>query len=144
MNPLMKKLQLKGEALCLVRLPGALDALFPPEAVRTELPPQGAAAVLAFAETREELDGLISTVMPRLAPGAVVWFAYPKKSSRRYRSDITRDTGWEGLLPYDYEPVSQVALDEDWSALRFKPYRDISNPKRAGRMIARRDTEPPA
>ncbi len=56
-------------------------------------------------------------------------------TSKRCRSDITRDTGWDALAAYDAEPVSQVALDEDWSALRFKPFVEIRDPKRAGRMV---------
>ncbi|MAF63879.1 MULTISPECIES: hypothetical protein [Pseudomonadota] len=39
------------------------------------------------------------------------------------RSDITRDDGWESLAAQDLLPVTQVAIDNDWSALRFR-YRD--------------------
>ena len=51
------------------------------------------------------------------------------------RSGITRDVGWGARMAYDVGPVSQVALDEDWSALRFRPFTQIRAPKRAGRRI---------
>ena len=51
-----------------------------------------------------------------------MWFAYPKKSGT-IASDITRDDGWDLLAAHDLLPVTQVAIDSDWSALRFR-YRD--------------------
>jgi hypothetical protein len=55
-----------------------------------------------------------------MSPDAVLWFAYPKKSSKRYKSDISRDEGWAPLGELGFEGVRQVAIDEDWSALRFR------------------------
>lgn len=133
--PLLRKLQLKGRKLSLLNLPEALEPLFPPEMERVGGMPEKAEAVLGFAENARGLEALIHQVLPGLDPDAVLWLAYPKKSSRRYSSDITRDSGWAPLAQYDYEPVSQVSLDEDWSALRFKPFANIKDPKRKGRMV---------
>ena len=47
-----------------------------------------------------------------------MWIAYPKKSSTRYTCD--RDRGWEGMGEAGFDPVRMVAIDEDWSALRFR------------------------
>ncbi len=55
----------------------------------------------------------------------MVWFAYPKKSSKKYTSDITRDTGFSDLGSVGFEPVSIVSIDEDWSALRFRRVEHI-------------------
>jgi hypothetical protein len=49
-----------------------------------------------------------------------LWLAYPKQSSRRYTCEFNRDTGWAALGDAGFEPVRQVAIDEDWSALRFR------------------------
>jgi hypothetical protein len=49
-----------------------------------------------------------------------VWVAYPKKASRRYGCEFDRDTGWQALGDAGFEPVRQVAIDEDWSALRCR------------------------
>jgi hypothetical protein len=50
----------------------------------------------------------------------VVWFAYPKQSSKKYVSEIDRDHGWAKLGAAGFEPVRMVAIDEDWSAVRFR------------------------
>ena len=46
--------------------------------------------------------------------------AYPKGSSKRLTCDFNRDTGWSPLRAVGFGPVRQVAIDEDWSALRFR------------------------
>lgn len=56
---------------------------------------------------------------------APFWCCYPKKSSKRYASDLSRDRGWQPLGDLGFEPVRQVALDEDWSALRFRKAEQI-------------------
>ena len=61
---------------------------------------------------------------------ALLWFAYPKGSSKRYTCDFNRDTGWTVLGEAGYEPVRQVAIDEDWSALRFRRVEYIKSFKR--------------
>ncbi len=81
--------------------------------------------VLAFATTRAEVDELVRRIIPKLEGDAVCWFCYPKKSSKRYESDITRDNGWATLGELGMEPVRQVAIDADWSALRFRDVRYI-------------------
>jgi hypothetical protein len=67
-----------------------------------------------------------------LAEDAPFWCAYPKRSSKRYASDLSRDGGWQALGDLGFEPVRQVALDEDWSALRFRKAEQI---KRLARSV---------
>ena len=75
---------------------------------------------LAFVITQKEVDTL-SAAVAKLAQGdAVVWFAYPKGTSKRYKSEITRDSGWQVMGKAGFEPVRMVAIDEDWSAFRFR------------------------
>jgi hypothetical protein len=49
----------------------------------------------------------------------VVWVLYPKGN----RTDVNRDTLWRMIAPYGLRPITQVAVDETWSALRFRPIR---------------------
>jgi hypothetical protein len=60
-----------------------------------------------------------------------VWFAYSKGSSKRYKSEINRDQGWLALGREGFEPVSMVATDEDWSAVRFRRLEFIKQMKRS-------------
>ena len=46
--------------------------------------------------------------------------AYPKKTSKKYSATVSRDEGWGPLGENGYETVRLIALDEDWSILRFR------------------------
>ena len=75
---------------------------------------------LAFVTTQKEVDSLGPQVAKKAKGDAVVWFAYPKGSSKKYTSQINRDNGWAVLGKAGFEPVRMVAIDEDWSAVRFR------------------------
>lgn len=76
--------------------------------------------LLAFVTKQKDVDAIARSVAKKAAGDAVVWFAYPKGTSKRYTCDFNRDTGWAVLGQLGFEPVRQVAIDEDWSALRFR------------------------
>jgi hypothetical protein len=75
---------------------------------------------LAFVLTQKDVDTLGPMVAKKAKGDAVVWFAYPKGSSKKYKSEINRDSGWKVLGKAGFEPVRMVAIDEDWSAVRFR------------------------
>ena len=75
---------------------------------------------IGFGTTLDKVEAFAAGVKQHTAGDAVVWFAYPKSSSKRYTCEFNRDTGWESLGRAGFEPVRQVAIDEDWSALRFR------------------------
>jgi hypothetical protein len=75
---------------------------------------------LAFVTTQKEVDTLGKAIAKKAEGDAVVWFAYPKGSSRKYKSEINRDSGWKVLGDAGFEPVRMVAIDEDFSAVRFR------------------------
>ena len=75
---------------------------------------------LAFVIKQSEVDTLGKAISKKAQGDAVVWFAYPKGSSKKYKSEINRDAGWKVLGDAGFEPVRMVAIDEDWSAVRFR------------------------
>jgi len=75
---------------------------------------------LAFVTKQKEVDTLGKAIAKKVEGDAVVWFAYPKGSSKKYKSEINRDSGWKVLGEAGFEPVRMVAIDEDWSAVRFR------------------------
>jgi hypothetical protein len=91
---------------------------------------------LAFATTKKEVDASAERIAKAAAGDAVVWVAYPKASSKRYRCDFNRDTGWDRLGAHGFEPVRQVAIDDDWSALRFRRVEFIRTMTRGFAMTA--------
>jgi hypothetical protein len=75
--------------------------------------------VLCFVAGRSELMIVVDQILARLAPDALFWLAYPKKSGS-IPSDLSRDESWECLSVHGFQAVMQVSLDKDWSALRFR------------------------
>ncbi|MGB9408243.1 MAG: hypothetical protein WCA89_11945 [Terracidiphilus sp.] len=75
---------------------------------------------LAFVKRKSEVDALAGAVAARAVGDAIVWFAYPKGTSKKHKCDFNRDTGWDALKAAGFDTVRAVAIDEDWSALRFR------------------------
>jgi len=76
--------------------------------------------VLAFASKQAEVDKLSTLLVAKADGDALVWFAYPKGTSKRYKCEFNRDSGWHVLTKAGFDTVRAVAIDEDWSALRFR------------------------
>ncbi len=125
MSAVFKKLNLKDQTEIVVLDP---PASFEPEiaalegvAVRRSLDDvQRVQFSLAFVTRQEQIDALAGQIAAKVDGDALVWFAYPKGSSKRYTCEFNRDTGWDSLGVAGFEPVRQVAIDADWSALRFR------------------------
>lgn len=75
---------------------------------------------LVFVTRQAQLDRFSRALALRASGDAVLWFAYPKGSSKRYACEFNRDRGWDVLRDAGFDSVRQVAIDEDWSALRFR------------------------
>ncbi|MDK2909822.1 MAG: hypothetical protein PWR20_1389 [Bacteroidales bacterium] len=119
MNTLLKKLQYK-EGLS-VMLAGSGKTEFPELLSLSRSADKGKADfVILWADNRSELETLFQKTLPLLTPNTIFGIAYPKKSSGR-ESDLHRDEGWETLKSAGYRPLMQVALNDIWTALRFKP-----------------------
>jgi hypothetical protein len=82
---------------------------------------------LTFATKQKEVDSLARTVARKAAGDAIVWIAYPKKTSKKFTCEFNRDSGWPSMGQAGFEPVRMVAIDEDWSALRFRRAEFIKN-----------------
>jgi uncharacterized protein YdhG (YjbR/CyaY superfamily) len=89
------------------------------------------AFVLTFVRSAADIQRIAPAVAGALTPDGVLWMAYPKKSSKRYRTDVSRGSGWQPLGDLGFEAVRQVAIDDDWSALRFRPVAAIKRLERA-------------
>jgi hypothetical protein len=130
MTPLFTKLNLKDQAdLLVLNVPGGFEAGLARLKGRmihrraSDLPVISFA--LIFVQTAAEIDDAWSEVHPRAPGDPVLWLAYPKASSKRYRCGFNRDNGWDTVGATGFEPVRQIAIDEDWSALRFRRVEHI-------------------
>ncbi|CAG0929523.1 hypothetical protein TFLX_01335 [Thermoflexales bacterium] len=79
-----------------------------------------AEAVLLFVNSLAETTRLTPHAGKLVKPGGMLWIAYAKGSSK-VKTDVNRDKLWEAVAPIGWQPIRQIALDEVWSALRFKP-----------------------
>jgi hypothetical protein len=75
---------------------------------------------LAFVTKQTEVNALTKQLVAKADGDALLWFAYPKGTSKKYQCEFNRDTGWDALKAAGFDTVRAVAIDEDWSALRFR------------------------
>jgi hypothetical protein len=114
------------------------DAVLPwglPETLRAVLGPlpEGPAPRLLLAACPRAADvaPAAAALLPRYAPGLLLWFAYPKLSGP-LRSDISRDPRWQPLAEAGFLAVAQVSLDAAWSASRVRPRGEVPRVTRRG------------
>lgn len=109
---LRTKLQLKVGSLRVVGAPADVDL--------AELPmsDQGP-ALLVFVRTAADLEPRLDEIVWSAAVDRLTWVAYPKAG--RLGTDLNRDRLAEIVRGRGAQPVRQVAIDDTWSALRFRP-----------------------
>lgn len=133
MTPLFKKLNLKDQDSVLVlNAPSSFESeLAALNGVSIKRAVSGSCSfAIAFAVTQAQLDSVSEKLALACQGDAVLWIAYPKGTSKRYRCEFNRDSGWSVLGAAGFEPVRQVAIDEDWSALRFRRIEHIKKMNR--------------
>src|SRR5665213_13970 len=75
---------------------------------------------MAFVITQAQLDIASRKLAAACTGDANLWMIYPKGTSKKYKCEFNRDSGWPVLGAAGFEPVRMVAIDADWSALRFR------------------------
>ena len=77
--------------------------------------------VQVFGTSNEELQLNAKKAVAYVKDDGLLWLCYPKKSSKTFKgSDCSRESVTGMLSEEGYEPVRQIAIDDDWSALRFR------------------------
>ena len=140
-SPLFKKLNLGAHSeIVVLNAPDSFEAeLKQLKGITILRDPKKPAATqfgMAFAMTQMQLDR-VSKILAAAAEGdAVLWFAYPKGTSKRYTCEFNRDTGWSVIRDAGFDSVRMVATDADWSALRFRRVQYVKSG--AGKAPSRR------
>lgn len=126
MTPTFKKLNYKEQKeICVINHPpefyGEVEAMKMTTSVKTDINKcRELEFILIFVKSVAEVEAIVTAIDEKLKGDSIVWFAYPKGTSKKYKVDINRDNGWHALGKHGYEGVRGVAIDEDWSALRFR------------------------
>jgi hypothetical protein len=128
---LAKKLLIRpGQRILLLGAPAHYQALLLPL-------PEGASAAAAgddeaageggydavhlFVRDRGDLDRRTPAALAAAGRNGLLWIAYPKGGAKA-GTDLHRDSLRSGVeSAHGWTAVTQVALDADWSALRFRP-----------------------
>jgi len=138
------KLNLKEQdEIVVVNAPGSFEPdIKALDGVTVKRKPADAKAItffLAFVTKTKEVEDLAKIVAKKSVPDAVVWFAYPKGTSKKYTSEIGWDTGNGALGEAGFEPVRMVAIDEDWTGKRFRRVALIKNLTRDPRALVSKE-----
>lgn len=119
-SPLTKKLLIKpGNRVYIAAAPDGFAIPDLPEGASVvDAPPADVAIV--FVRNSAGVDAWIAKKETPVAEGGRFWMAYPKKTGS-IKTDVTRDTIWPQMRAAGWEANAQVALDDTWSAMRFRP-----------------------
>jgi hypothetical protein len=139
MSPLLKKLNVKAATdIVILNAPAPLQATlqadFAPYLTVKTNAGDSIDVVLIFCTELTEVAHFSTAIIPKLTNNALLWFCYPKGTSKKYKCNFNRDNGWQALGELGFEPVRMIAIDEDWSALRFKPAEAIKTMTRSFAM----------
>ena len=80
--------------------------------------------VQIFATSQSELESVVAQVFAAGKYDCLFWICYPKGGGK-IKSDIKRETVWKAFEIANLRPVSQIAIDETWSALRGRPAEKV-------------------
>ena len=120
---LAQKLQIKSGKLIVLNAPKGYAEQLARElkdlTVSTRAAGQ-AEAVLLFVNSLAEVDKFTPRAGKLVKPNGMLWMAYAKGTSK-VKTDVNRDKLWAAVQPLGWQPIRQIALDEVWSAMRFKP-----------------------
>ena len=126
MNKLLEKLNYKGQPrIAMLNVDsGFLESLssdLKEVIVDTVIDPRCPYSfIMIFVKSISEVEDATPVALHNLTADGILWYCYPKKSSKKFKSDIDRDHGWDSLNNSGFQGIRIVSIDDDWSALRFR------------------------
>jgi hypothetical protein len=129
-HPVLKKLNVKDESkpMLILNAPKEYEEIMSAfhAPIHEDIKEQSYSFIQVFGTTNERIQELGRKGIEVLTEDGLLWLCYPKKSSKIYKGlNCSRDTVAALLANEGFEPVRQVAIDDDWSALRFRPVDKI-------------------
>lgn len=136
MKELLRKLNYKGqERIALINAEEcftlSLSAELNGVVIDNEIDPRYPYSfIILFVKSYSEVEHLTPIALHNLMADGILWFCYPKKSSKEYVTDLDRDHGWKTLNDSGLRGVRMVSVDDDWCAFRFRNARYIKSFKK--------------
>jgi hypothetical protein len=120
-KPVAERLQIKGERrLAVVGASAVVDNKIGVKEQRCDI--SEADVILLFAADRGQLDSTLPSMLEKAPRDAIIWIAYPKLTSK-LAGDLSRNRIHALAAKSGLDTVSQIAIDDDWSAMRVKRIR---------------------
>ena len=121
---IFEKLQLTNEKNLLIQgLPSSIEKQFCKLSFAKNLTPllktRKIDFALVFAVSENQLNCILSDIMPALKLESKLWIAFPKITSKIV-TDLNRESSWNKLATAGYEISEQVSLDHVWNASQYK------------------------
>jgi hypothetical protein len=115
---LAAKLQIKpGQLVECLRVPDAASSSL--DGIERGVSGDDGSALLVYVSDSAVLEENVAVIAMSAASDRLTWVAYPK--SGQLGTDLKRDSLAGRLIEAGIHPVRQIAIDEVWSALRFRP-----------------------
>jgi hypothetical protein len=83
--------------------------------------------IMAFVRSVAEVEDFAPIALHNLTADGILWFCYPKKTSKKYATGPERDRGWKSMNDAGFYGIRLVSIDKDWSALRFRNVKFIKS-----------------
>jgi hypothetical protein len=121
---IFEKLQLNNEKNILIQgLPSSIEKQFSKLSFAKNLTPllktRKIDFALVFAVSENQLNSILTDIMPAIKEETKLWVAHPKTTSK-IATDLNRESSWHKLTTIGYEGVQHVSLDHVWNAVNFK------------------------
>src|SRR3954469_10286105 len=119
MQDIIKKFKFKDNRVVL-NAPTAIEKEFIKLGFKNKLDKIKSTNTLVFINDNKEYLGFLKNNLKNIEPDSVLWFAYPKGTSK-IKTDINRDTIRVTGEEFGITTVTAISIDDTWSALRFRP-----------------------
>lgn len=126
MQDIIKKFRFRERGIVL-NAPPAIEHGFEKMGFKTSFDKEAKSTnTLVFINNNKEYLDFLKTGLKNIEPDSVLWFAYPKGTSKM-KTDINRDTIRVKGEEFGITTVTAISIDETWSALRFRPIDKVGN-----------------
>ncbi len=126
---ILDKLSLKNEKNILIQgLPSSIEKQFVKLSFAKNLTPllktRKLDFALVFAVSENQLNSILTDIVPALKQETRLWVAHPKVTSK-ISTDLNRDSSWTRLYAMGYETLETVSLDHVWQAISFNRAEEV-------------------
>ena len=125
MNSILKKLSYKEQnPVLILNPPEEFSSILNEFSTLVDLDIKGKYSFIQiFAVKVKQAEKLAKKVLKAIDDNALLGFVIRKALLKKYKSDLKREICAKSFFAENYEPVAQIAIDEDWSANEVWPGR---------------------